>query len=115
MRKIKQKEKRKQDEAKRRNKEEATMKTEHRTWLDNAHGGGGASEQRATRVRHGDVPQYAVDRPEERMCLAVAAVPEVVEVEGPDHAAAQTHLLDPLGLEKRHGHGLVGEGLVRIY
>lgn len=63
----------------------------------------------------GMAPQDSVDSAEERVGFAAAAVAEVVEVEGPDHAAAQTHLLDPFGLEKRHGHGLVGEGLVRIY
>ena len=49
-------------------------------------------------IGDGVVTEDAVDGAEERVLLAAALVAEVVEVERPDHAAAEALLLDELGL-----------------
>ena len=44
-------------------------------------------------------PEDLLDGVHERMVTLAAGVPEVVQVQGPDHATSKVHLTDILGLK----------------
>ena len=65
-------------------------------------------------IRNGIVPEDSVHGPEERILLTAANIPEIIQVESPDHGSSIAIGFDKLRLAPDHGNVIKTNPLVTI-